>query len=217
MINIAIDGPAGAGKSTIAKAVAKELGIVYLDTGAMYRSVAYYALKNGFPIDDEKAIQPMLDNLKMDVVNGEVQQFIVNGENVTPFIREHSVSKAASDVSKLFNVRKKLVELQQEIAKKSDVVLDGRDIGSVVLPHAEHKFFITASPEERAKRRYLELKEKCSNLSYDEVLRDIEDRDYNDTHRKNSPLVKVSDAVLVDTTNLDIAQSVAKVLAEIKK
>ena len=119
MINIAIDGPAGAGKSTIAKAVAKELGIVYLDTGAMYRSVAYYALKKGFPIDDEKAIQPMLDNLKMDVVNGEVQQFIVNGENVTPFIREHSVSKAASDVSKLFNVRKKnAIKKAQQLANE---------------------------------------------------------------------------------------------------
>ncbi len=217
MINIAIDGPAGAGKSTIAKAVAKALNIVYLDTGAMYRSVAYYALKNGYPLDDELKIAPLLDNLNMDVVNGNVQQFIVNGENVTPFIREHSVSKAASDVSKLGNVRKKLVSLQQEIAKKSDVVLDGRDIGSVVLPNAEHKFFVTAAPEERASRRFKELAEKGMSITFDEVLRDIVDRDYNDTHRKNSPLVKVSDAVEIDTTNLTIEETVAKVLAEINK
>jgi cytidylate kinase len=204
MINIAIDGPAGAGKSTVAKAVAKKLNIVYLDTGAMYRAVAYSAIKAGISIYDEEQIKPFLANLDMQIEYGEVQQLIVNGENVTPYIREHSISKAASDVSKLTAVRLKMVDLQRQIASKTNVVLDGRDIGSFVLPNAKYKFFVTASPEVRAERRFLELKEKGGNLSYDEILKDIKDRDLNDSTRALAPLVKTEDAVLVDTSNMSI-------------
>lgn len=158
--NIALDGPSGAGKSTVAKALAKRLDIIYLDTGAMYRSLAYVAVKQGIDVNDEAAVKPMLDNLDMKIITGDSQQIIVNGENVTPFIREHYVSKAASDISALPSVRIKLVELQREIAKNDCVVLDGRDIGTYVLPDAKYKFFITATPEVRAKRRFEELKAK---------------------------------------------------------
>lgn len=144
--NIALDGPSGAGKSTVAKALAKRLDIIYLDTGAMYRSLAYVAVKQGIDVNDEAAVKPMLDNLDMKIITGDSQQIIVNGENVTPFIREHYVSKAASDISALPSVRIKLVELQREIAKNDCVVLDGRDIGTYVLPDAKYKFFITATP-----------------------------------------------------------------------
>lgn len=139
--NIALDGPSGAGKSTVAKALAKRLDIIYLDTGAMYRSLAYVAVKQGLDVNDEAAVKPMLDNLDMKIITGDSQQIIVNGENVTPFIREHYVSKAASDISALPSVRIKLVELQREIAKNDCVVLDGRDIGTYVLPDAKYKFF----------------------------------------------------------------------------
>lgn len=138
--NIALDGPSGAGKSTVAKALAKRLDIIYLDTGAMYRSLAYVAVKQGIDVNDEAAVKPMLDNLDMKIITGDSQQIIVNGENVTPFIREHYVSKAASDISALPSVRIKLVELQREIAKNDCVVLDGRDIGTYVLPDAKYKF-----------------------------------------------------------------------------
>ena len=154
--NIALDGPSGAGKSTVAKALAKRLDIIYLDTGAMYRSLAYVAVKQGIDVNDEAAVKPMLDNLDMKIITGDSQQIIVNGENVTPFIREHYVSKAASDISALPSVRIKLVELQREIAKNDCVVLDGRDIGTYVLPDAKYEFFITATPEVRAKRRFEE-------------------------------------------------------------
>ena len=148
--NIALDGPSGAGKSTVAKALAKRLDIIYLDTGAMYRSLAYVAVKQGIDVNDEAAVKPMLDNLDMKIITGDSQQIFVNGENVTPYIREHYVSKAASDISALPSVRIKLVELQREIAKNDCVVLDGREIGTYVLPDAKYKFFITATPEVRA-------------------------------------------------------------------
>lgn len=210
-INIAIDGPAGAGKSTIAKAIAKRLGIVYLDTGAMYRGIGYLAVKRGVSIEEE-AVKPLLDTLDMKIVCGDVQQIIVNGENVTPFIREHAISKAASDISALPSVRIKLVELQREIAAENDVVLDGRDIGTYVLPNAKYKFFVTAAPEERAKRRYLELLEKGSTLSYEEILADIVKRDYNDSHRAFAPLKQADDAVYIDTTKMTIEEAVNAVL-----
>lgn len=212
MLNIAIDGPAGAGKSTIAKAVSKKLGIVYLDTGAMYRGAAYAALKRGLDVNDASQIEPFLSGLEMSIDCGDVQQIIVNGENVTPFIREHRISKAASDISKLPAVRLKLVELQREIAGRTACVLDGRDIGSYVLPDAEYKFFVTASPEERANRRFKELREKGSDLTYEEILADIKDRDYNDSHRAFAPLVQVADARLIDTTALTVDEAVNAVL-----
>lgn len=215
--NIALDGPSGAGKSTVAKALAKRLDIIYLDTGAMYRSLAYVAVKQGIDVNDEAAVKPMLDNLDMKIITGDSQQIIVNGENVTPFIREHYVSKAASDISALPAVRIKLVELQREIAKNDCVVLDGRDIGTYVLPDAKYKFFITATPEVRAKRRFEELKAKGDAPSYEKVLEDIKVRDYNDSHRTFAPLKQADDAVLVDTTNMSIDEVIDFVLNKMEK
>lgn len=215
--NIALDGPSGAGKSTVAKALAKRLDIIYLDTGAMYRSLAYVAVKQGIDVNDEATVKPMLDNLDMKIITGDSQQIIVNGENVTPFIREHYVSKAASDISALPAVRIKLVELQREIAKNDCVVLDGRDIGTYVLPDAKYKFFITATPEVRAKRRFEELKAKGDAPSYEKVLEDIKVRDYNDSHRAFAPLKQADDAVLVDTTNMSIDEVIDFVLNKMEK
>lgn len=207
MINIAIDGPAGAGKSTIAKAVAKRLGMIYLDTGAMYRSVAYYVLEHGADVNDERAVEALLPGIEMDIryENG-MQQIYVSGKNVTPYLREPHMSKAASDVSALPCVRYKMVELQREFAASHDVVLDGRDIGTFVLPDANCKFFMTASPEERAKRRFKELTEKGSVCTFEEVLADINKRDYNDSHRAVAPLKQAEDAVRIDTTDMSIDQ-----------
>ena len=215
--NIALDGPSGAGKSTVAKALAKRLDIIYLDTGAMYRSLAYVAVKQGIDVNDEAAVKPMLDNLDMKIITGDSQQIIVNGENVTPYIREHYVSKAASDISALPSVRIKLVELQRKIAKNDCVVLDGRDIGTYVLPDAKYKFFITATPEVRAKRRFEELKAKGDAPSYEKVLEDIKVRDYNDSHRAFAPLKQADDAVLVDTTNMSIDEVIDFVLNKMEK
>lgn len=215
--NIALDGPSGAGKSTVAKALAKRLDIIYLDTGAMYRSLAYVAVKQGIDVNDEAAVKPMLDNLDMKIITGDSQQIIVNGENVTPFIREHYVSKAASDISALPSVRIKLVELQRKIAKNDCVVLDGRDIGTYVLPDAKYKFFITATPEVRAKRRFEELKAKGDAPSYEKVLEDIKVRDFNDSHRAFAPLKQADDAVLVDTTNMSIDEVIDFVLNKMEK
>ncbi|MGI6228234.1 MAG: (d)CMP kinase [Christensenellales bacterium] len=218
MLNIAIDGPSGAGKSTIAKAIAKRLGIIYLDTGAMYRAAAYFALKKGADVNDESQVKPLLSELNMEIrYAGGVQTIYVNGEDVTPYLREHHMSKAASDISALPSVRIKLVELQQAIARSADIVLDGRDIGTVVLPNASHKFFVTADAAERAKRRLIELREKGSDITFAEILKDIEKRDYNDSHRAHSPLKKADDAVLIDTTNMTAEQAVEAVLGYIAR
>lgn len=212
MINIAIDGPAGAGKSTIAKAVAKDLGIIYLDTGAMYRATAYLALQKGIDLKDEQKVSEMLEDLKMDVVykDGE-QRIIVNGIDATPYLREHYMSKAASDISALPCVRYKMVDLQRDFASKNDVVLDGRDIGTFVLPNANCKFFLTASPEERAQRRMKDLEEKGEQVDYQTLLNDIIQRDYNDSHREVAPLKQADDADLVDTTQMSVDDVVAHV------
>lgn len=212
MINIAIDGPAGAGKSTIAKAVAKDLGIIYLDTGAMYRATAYLALQKGIDIKDEQKVSEMLEDLKMDVVykDGE-QRIIVNGIDATPYLREHYMSKAASDISALPCVRYKMVDLQRDFASKNDVVLDGRDIGTFVLPNANCKFFLTASPEERAQRRMKDLEEKGEQVDYQTLLNDIIQRDYNDSHREVAPLKQADDADFVDTTQMSVDDVVAHV------
>ena len=221
MINIAIDGPAGAGKSTIAKAVAKRLGIIYLDTGAMYRSVAYYVLKHGVSVSDEKEVQRLLDGLEMDIrYEDGAQQIYVCGENVTPYLREPHMSKAASDVSALPAVRYKMVELQREFAASHDVVLDGRDIGTFVLPEANCKFYMTASPEERAERRHKELAEKGSACTLQEVLDDINKRDYNDSHRAVAPLMQADDAVYIDTTDMtpeEVTELVVRTVSEKRK
>lgn len=212
MINIAIDGPAGAGKSTVAKAVAKDLGLIYLDTGAMYRATAYYALHQGISVTDEESVKKLLEDMKMDIAYEDgVQQIYVNGINTTPYLREHYMSKAASDISALPPVRYKMVELQREFAKSHDVVLDGRDIGTFVLPDANCKFFMTATPEERATRRYNELIEKGQSVDYDTLLQDIIQRDYNDSHRAVAPLKQADDADFVDTTSMSIEDVVAHI------
>lgn len=218
MINIAIDGPAGAGKSTIAKAVAAKLGIIYLDTGAMYRAVAYAALKKGIDVKNPEGVAQLLENLEMDIryENG-VQNVYVNGENATPYLRTPEMSKAASDISALPVVRYKMVELQREFAAKYDVVLDGRDIGTFVLPDANCKFYMTASPEERAKRRFEELTAKGETCDYNAVLQDIVKRDYNDSHREVAPLKQADDAYYLDTTELSIAEVTERVEKIVKE
>ncbi|MBR2029623.1 MAG: (d)CMP kinase [Clostridia bacterium] len=217
MKNIAIDGPAGAGKSTAAKIVAKQLGILYLDTGAMYRAIGLKALKLGINTRDISAVEAILPSTSVEIKYvDEVQNIFLDGENVTPFIREHSVSMAASDVSAIPSVRLKLVELQREIAKNNDCILDGRDIGTYVLPDANYKFFITATAEERANRRFKELQEKGQSVSYDDVLTDIVTRDKNDSTRAFAPLKKADDAYEFDTTTMSIDEVVAELLNRIK-
>ena len=214
IINIAIDGPSGAGKSTIAKLLAAKLGILYLDTGAMYRAVGLKALNTGVDIADAAAVEKMLVDTKIDVKQEEgVQHVYLDGKDVSVDIRENRVSKAASDISAVPCVRYKMVELQREIAAKCDTVLDGRDIGTFVLPNAEHKIFLTASAEERAKRRYAELKAKGSDLTFEQIKEDILKRDYNDSHRALAPLKKADDATEVDTTSMTIEEVTEKLCA----
>lgn len=213
-MNIAIDGPAGAGKSTIAKLLAAKLGILYLDTGAMYRAVGLKALNTGVDIADASAVEKMLADTKIDVKQeGGVQHVYLDSKDVSVDIRENRVSKAASDISAVPCVRYKMVELQREIAAKCDTVLDGRDIGTFVLPNAEHKIFLTASAEERAKRRYAELKAKGSDLTFEQIKDDILKRDYNDSHRALAPLKKADDATEVDTTSMTIEEVTEKLCA----
>lgn len=210
-INIAIDGPSGAGKSTIADMLADKLSYVHLDTGAMYRAVAYATLKNNIAIDDEKAIVDMMNNnFDLDMkTDGTV---VLNGEDLGDKIRTPEMSMAASNVSKLLKVREALVKAQQKIASKKGYIVDGRDICEVVLPNAEVKIFLTASPEDRAKRRVLQNKEKGIECDYDSILEDIKKRDYQDSHRENSPLRKTDDALLIDSSNLSIDEVVNKIL-----
>ena len=214
MINIAIDGPAGAGKSTIAKMLAKELAYVYVDTGAMYRAIGYYFLKNGVNSDDVETIEKELSNINVSIVyqDGE-QQVLLNGENVNGVIRQEEVGKMASATSKYKAVREKLVETQRQIAREQNIIMDGRDIGTVILPDATVKFYLTASVEVRAKRRYDELVAKGEACDLKEIEKDIADRDYQDMNREVSPLKQAKDAVLLDSSYLDILQ----VVAEMKK
>lgn len=218
MINIAIDGPSGAGKSTIAKLIAKKLNIIYLDTGAMYRTVAWKALSLGVEPNDQDKVKLFLDDLEITInyVDG-VQYIYADGVDVTLAIREHNMSKAASDISKIPEVRLKLVEMQRDIASKNNVVLDGRDITSYVLPNAKYKFFLTAKAEERAKRRYIELSEKGQAISYEKILADIRDRDYNDSTRAFAPLTKTDDSVEIDSTDMTIEQVANTILSYIEE
>lgn len=208
--NIAIDGPAGAGKSTIAKKLAADLGYVYVDTGAMYRAMAYYFLQNGIDAKDEKAIAdacPKVD-VTIQYVDGE-QQVILNGENVNGVIRKEEVGNMASATSVYPVVRTKLVDLQRQLAARENVIMDGRDIGTVVLPNANVKIFLTASSKVRAQRRFDEITAKGVACNIDEIEKDIIDRDYRDMHRETSPLKQADDAVLLDSSNLDIDGVVA--------
>lgn len=212
-MTIAIDGPAGAGKSTIAKRLAAALGYLYLDTGAMYRAVALKMLRTNTPLSDADAVEKTLGDTVLDVryENG-VQKVYLDGEDVNAAIRENEVSKAASAVSAWPCVRSRLVESQRAIAKTTDVILDGRDIGTFVLPQADCKFFLTASAEERARRRYEELRDRGATCSFDEILQDIQTRDYNDAHREFAPLKKAEDAIEVDTTHMHIDEVTAFML-----
>lgn len=216
MINIAIDGPAGAGKSTIAKLIASEKGYIYLDTGAMYRALAVYALKNGVDPVDEKAVDKLVVGVDMDIkyIDG-IQHIIVCGEDVTSKIRENHVSKAASDISAHPSVRIKLVELQREFAKTHDVVLDGRDIGTFVLPDTPYKFYLTASAEVRAERRVKDLAERGQTVDFKTVLEEIKQRDYNDSHRQFAPLRQADDAVFIDSSEMSIDEVKDFILSKI--
>lgn len=204
-INIAIDGPAGAGKSTIAKAAAKTLGFIYVDTGALYRAVAYFMLSHRIDVNKEDKVASYLCDVvpELKYING-VQHVFVNGEDVSDKIRTPEVSMGASAVSAIPRVRDFLFDLQKKIAAENNVVMDGRDIGTVVLPNADVKIYLTAAAEERARRRHKELTEKGENVSFDEVLADVNKRDYNDTHREIAPLKQAEDAILCDTTNVDL-------------
>ena len=209
-MNIAIDGPAGAGKSTIAKRLAKKLGFIYVDTGAMYRAMAYYFLQHNIDAKDEKAIAAACPDVDVTITyeNGE-QQVLLNGENVNGVIRNEEVGNMASSTSVYPVVRKKLVELQRQLAKSADVIMDGRDIGTTVLPDAFVKIYLTASSDARAKRRYDELTAKGEQCDINDIKEDIEKRDYQDMHREISPLKQADDAILLDTSNMNIEQVVA--------
>ena len=215
---IALDGPSGAGKSTIAKRLSAELGFVYVDTGAMYRSIGLYCLRNGIDTADEAAVTaalPQID-IALKYVDGE-QRVILNGTDVSREIRINEVSMAASKVSAYKAVRAFLLDTQRNMAKTQSVIMDGRDIGTVVLPDAEIKIFIVADPEERAKRRYKELIERGQNVPFEEVLKDIIQRDYNDENRAEAPLRQAEDAIRLDTSLLDFEQSYNAVLEIAKK
>lgn len=216
--NVAIDGPAGAGKSTVAKAVAKEQGFIYVDTGAMYRAMALYFIRNGIDSNDEAAICAKLNEIEIALTYEDgVQQVILNGENVSGLIRTDQVSMATSDISKFRQVREKMVELQQEIAKTADVVMDGRDIGTVVLPNADIKLYLTASSRVRAERRYKEMAAKGTTQTLDEVEQDIIARDYQDMHRENSPLTQAEDALYFDTSDMTQEQVVETISGMIRE
>lgn len=210
-VNIAIDGPAGAGKSTIAKKLAAELGYVYVDTGAMYRAMAYYFLQKGIDPEDESGITAAVPKVEIGLEYRDGQQCVIlNGDNVNGVIRSEEVGKMASATSRYPVVRTKLVELQQKIAETTDLIMDGRDIGTVVLPLADVKIYLTASSAVRAKRRYDELVQKGESCDLATIEKDIIDRDYQDMHRETSPLRQAEDAVLLDSSDLDIDGVVAE-------
>lgn len=212
--NVAVDGPAGAGKSTIAKLVAKEKGYIYVDTGAMYRGMAIHFLKNGIaPEETEKVIAACVDaDVTIAYENG-VQQVYLNGENITSMLRTEEVGNMASKTSAIPEVRAKLLELQRSLAREKDVIMDGRDIGTNILPNADVKIYLTASVETRAKRRYDELMEKGIACDFEEIARDIQERDERDMNRETAPLKKAEDAVLVDSSEMSIEEVVEEICA----
>lgn len=218
MINVAIDGPAGAGKSTVARGAAKGLGYIYVDTGALYRTVALAATRNGVLESAEKTEQ-MLKDITVDLAfdDAGAQCVYLNGEDVSSLIRTPEISMAASNVSKIPAVRAFLLGLQRDIAAKNNVIMDGRDIATVVLPDAQVKIFLTASPECRAERRYKELLEKGENVKYDDVLADVNARDYQDSHREIAPLKPAEDSVIADTSGKSLPQSIEMIISVIKE
>lgn len=218
MYNIAIDGPAGAGKSTIAKKAAKKLDFIYVDTGAMYRAIALYFIRNGVAADDEKTISEKCSdiNVSIDYVDG-VQQVILNGENVNDYIRTEQVSMITSSVSKYPAVREKLLNLQRQLATEKNVIMDGRDIGTCVLPDAKTKIFLTASAGERARRRYKEQVERGIECDIKQIEKDIIARDEQDMNREIAPLKQAEDAVLIDSSDMSIEQVVDAIIDVFEK
>jgi cytidylate kinase len=212
-LNIAIDGPAGSGKSTVAKAVSEALNITYLDTGAMYRMVTLNVLNENIDFEDEKKIQKLLDDIKIEFIN---QRLLLNGKDVTETIRNSEVAKHVSKIAAISEVRKKLVKMQQEIAKGQNIVMDGRDIGTHVLPDAEYKFFLVASVEERARRRMEDFNAQKIQITMKELMDDIQNRDQQDMNRVVSPLKQAEDAILIDTTHMTIKEVIDFILEEIK-
>lgn len=217
-ISVAIDGPAGAGKSSVAKKVAKDLGFIYVDTGAMYRSVALYAIRNNINPSDEASVKERIDDIDITIkyIDG-VQHIYLNGVDVSDDIRTPEVSMGASDVAKIGVVREKLVSLQRNMAKVANIIMDGRDICTTVLPDAQVKLFLTASVDARAKRRYDEMTQKGMLCEYEEIKKDIISRDKNDSERKISPLKKADDAKLLDTSDMSFDEVVDMVKNEIKE
>lgn len=216
--NIAIDGPAGAGKSTIAKAAAKKLGFIYVDTGAMYRAMAVYFLDRGIGSQEEEKIQEACNSAEITIRHEDGrQQVFLNGENVSGRIRTQEVGEMASRISVYLPVREKLVKLQQQLAKTSQVIMDGRDIGTCVLPDAQAKIYLTASTRVRAERRLKELLEKGLECSLEEIEEEIKERDYRDMHREQSPLRQAEDAVLLDTSQMDPEQVTERIIAIAKE
>lgn len=213
MIRIAIDGPGGAGKSTIAKQVARALDIDYIDTGAMYRAVGYKLIRDNVDMYDEDALLAMLEATDIDFSGGKI---ILDGEDISDRIRTQEISRKASECSALAPVRAKLVELQKKMGSTKSVIMDGRDIGTVVLKDAELKIYLTASAEERAERRYKELLLKGEDISYEKVLADMQERDYNDMHREITPLRKADDAIELDTTGMSIDEVTEYILRKVK-
>ncbi len=216
-MNVAIDGPAGAGKSTIAKKVAAKMEYIYVDTGAMYRSLALYFIRKGIDKDDEAKISEAVKECDVTIgyEDGQ-QQVILNGENVTGLIRTEDVGNMASSSSTYKAVRAKLLDLQRKLASENDVIMDGRDIGTVILPNAQAKIFLTASVDMRANRRYKELKDKGESPDLDKIKKDIEERDYRDSHRDEAPLKQADDAVLVDTSDMSIEEVTDRLIEIIK-
>ena len=211
MINVAIDGPSGAGKSSICTEAAKRLGFVHVDTGALYRTIAYSAIIHSINTDDEISLKNLLNMTKVEILfENDTQTVLLNGENINDKIRSEEVSLKASDVSKIPIVREFLLDLQRELARNGNVLMDGRDIGTVVLPNADVKIFLTASPEKRAERRYLQLLAKGEKIEYNNVLDKIIKRDYQDSHREIAPLKPSDDSIIVDTSELTFEDSVKK-------
>lgn len=211
--NVAIDGPAGAGKSTVARAVARQLEMIYVDTGAMYRAMALYMLREKVALEDVEGIVEKCQHADISIryENG-AQVVLLNGENVNPFLRTEEVGNAASVVSPIAEVREKMKRLQKELAAKNDCVMDGRDIGTCVLPKAQLKIYLTASSQVRAERRYLELAAKGEQGDIAKIRADIEERDYRDMHRENSPLTQAEDAIFLDTSHMTAEEAVEAIL-----
>ncbi len=214
---IAIDGPSGAGKSTVSRGAAQEMGFTYIDTGAMYRAVGLKATRSGISTTDEEAVSKMMEDIKIDIRHiDSCQHIFLDGQDVSELIRTPEISIAASNVSKIAAVREKMVELQREIGKSRDTVMDGRDIGTKVFPNAEYKIFLTASAKTRARRRYDELIKKGENVTFDDVLGDMILRDETDSTRALSPLRAADDAKIIDTSSLTLKQSIDAVVSYVK-